>query len=475
MLEFGRDVSRRLRMFDDLIQFIDRLGQWGYLVIFLGAMLESAAFLGLFVPGESLVLVAGFFAAQGLFDLDALILIVWIGATLGDSIGYEMGRRMGRPALARYGSRFGLNNERIERADNFFARHGGKAVFLGRFVGFARALVPFLAGSSRMPYRRFFTYNVIGAALWATAGVLLGYILGASWQSAERWIGRASAIVGGIVLFILILVWLWQWVARHEAAIKDRWQHFFQQPRITALRQRFAPQIATIQARLSPTGYFGLQMTMGALVLLGASWLFGGISEDVLAGDPLTIVDLHVAEWFNAHASPLVTQWMLVATNLHGVVAISTYVVLLASYLLWKRDWYWLACLGATVPGGMLLNLLMKHSFQRARPNLDQALLTLTTYSFPSGHVAGTVLFYGVLGVMLVSKTSVWRWRVSIAFAVIALVLLVALSRMYLGVHYLSDVLAAFAEAVAWLSLCLMAVHTFWQHRSGRGDSNAAQ
>lgn len=453
-------------MLDYLIHFVERLGHWGYLVIFLGAMLESAAFLGLLIPGESLVLVAGFFAAQGLLDLDALIVIVGIGAALGDSIGYEMGRRMGRPALERYGSRFGLNNARIENADAFFRQHGGKAVFLGRFVGFARALVPFLAGSSQMPYRQFLPYNALGAALWAPAVVLLGYFLGASWQTAERWIGRASAIVGGIVLFILILVWMWHWSVRHEAVIKSLWKHFLQQPRIKALRHGFTPQIAFVQARLSPHGYFGLQMTAAALVLIGASWLFGGISEDVLTGDPLTIVDLYVAEWFHSHATPLLTQCMLIVTNVHGVVAISAYVALLALFLLWKRDWYWLWCLGATVPGGMLLNVLMKYAFQRARPNFDHPLLTLPTYSFPSGHVAGTALFYGVLGALLVSKINVWRWRVLIAFAAIALVVLVALSRVYLGVHYLSDVLAAFAEAAAWLSLCLMGIHTYWQHRA---------
>ena len=453
-------------MLDYLIHFVDRLGHWGYLLIFLGAMLESAAFLGLLIPGESLVLIAGFFAAQGLFDLDELIVIVGIGAALGDSIGYEMGRRMGRPALERFGSRFGLNSARMEKADAFFRRHGGKAVLLGRFVGFARALVPFLAGSSRMRYRQFFTYNALGAALWAPSMVLLGYFLGASWQTAARWIGRASAIVGGMVLFIVILAWIWRWSVHHEAAINSRWEHFRQQPRIRALRYRFASQIAFIQARLSPREYFGLQMTVGTLVLIGASWLFGGISEDVLSGDPLTIVDLTVAEWFHAHATPLVTQGMLIVTNFHGVLAISTYVALLAVYLIWKRDWYWLWCLGATVPGGMLLNVLMKYAFHRARPILDNPLLTLPTYSFPSGHVAGTALFYGVLAAMLVSKIDVWNRRVLIVLSSIAMVVLVALSRMYLNVHYLSDVLAAFAEATAWLSLCLMGMHTYWQHRA---------
>lgn len=277
---------------------------------------------------------------------------------------------------------------------------------------------------------------------------------------------QANVILVGIVLFILILVWMWHWSVRNEAEIKIRWIRLLQHPRTMVLRHRFAPQIAYVQARLSPHGYFGLKMTAAALALVAASWLFGGISEDVLTGDPLTIVDLRVAAWFHANQTPLVTQFMLVVTNLHGVIAISAYTALLAFYLAWKRDWYWLACLGVAVPGGMLLNNLMKYAFHRARPSLDQALQTLPTYSFPSGHVAGTALFYGALGAMLVSKINVWRWRVLIVFAAMALVVLVALSRVYLGVHYLSDVLAAFAEATAWLSLCVMGVHGWWRQRA---------
>ena len=207
-------------------------------------------------------------------------------------------------------------------------------------------------------------------------------------------------------------------------------------------------------------------MTVGALVLIAASWLFGGVSEDVLTGDPLTVVDQFLVDWFHAHAVPLVTQFMLIVSNLHGVVAISIYALLFSIYLLWMREWFWLVCLATTVPGGMLLNVLTKHTFQRARPNVGDPMLVLSTYSYPSGHVTGTVLFYGVLGAMLIARIDVWRWRVLIAITATALVLLVALSRMYLGAHFLSDVIAAFAEAVAWLSICLTGTHTWWKHRN---------
>lgn len=122
-------------MLNYLIDLVTRAGHWGYWVIFLGAALESAAFLGVIVPGESLILVAGFLAAQGAFDLDVLILVIAIGAVLGDSLGYEMGRLLGRPALLRFGGRFGLNDDRIAKTDAFFTRHGRQGSFPGAICG----------------------------------------------------------------------------------------------------------------------------------------------------------------------------------------------------------------------------------------------------------------------------------------------------------------------------------------------------
>jgi membrane-associated phospholipid phosphatase len=159
---------------------------------------------------------------------------------------------------------------------------------------------------------------------------------------------------------------------------------------------------------------------------------------------------------------------MLAITHLHGVVAITTYVLLTALYLVWRRDWYWLLCLCVTVPSGMVVNALTKLAFQRARPSFDNPILTLSTYSFPSGHVTGVTLFYGVLAAMLIAKINAWRGRLFIVFAVFALVVLVALTRIYLGVHYLSDAIAAFAEALAWLALCLTGVQTFSEYRAVR-------
>ena len=195
-------------MLQYLLDLVARLGHWSYLIIFLAAALECAAFTGLFVPGESLVLASGFFVHQGVLELDATMAATVLGAIAGDNIGYQLGRRLGREWLLRHGARIGVTRARLDLADGFFARHGPKAVFVGRFVGFARALVPFIAGASRMPYRRFVLYDALGGSLWGAGFVLLGYGLGASWRVAEQWIGRASMLLAAALAVAGLILWL---------------------------------------------------------------------------------------------------------------------------------------------------------------------------------------------------------------------------------------------------------------------------
>ena len=191
-------------MLEKLLHLVSGLGPWAYLIVFLIAAAESAAFLGLVAPGESITLFAGFLAEREILDLRILIPLVAVAATLGDTIGYEVGRRLGRPWLLKHGRRVGVKPKHLDRAQAFFEKHGPKAVFFGRWVGFARALVPFVAGSTHMRYRTFLLYNAMAAVSWSVVTLLLGYFAGASWRVVEKWIGRGGLIIGllGAVLVL---------------------------------------------------------------------------------------------------------------------------------------------------------------------------------------------------------------------------------------------------------------------------------
>lgn len=214
---------------------------------------------------------------------------------------------------------------------------------------------------------------------------------------------------------------------------------------------------------LSPAG---LAIAGWAAFLL-AGLLFITIAWNVAARSPLVRLDASLAAWLHAHAEPALT-WVLVAvTHLNSTVAIVAWSAVFTAVLARMREKYWILTLWLAVGGGLLLNWLLKLSYERARPRFDDPLITLTTYSFPSGHTAGAVVFYGVLAAFLVSRFhQPWK-RLACVAGAIAAVALVAFSRMYLGAHYLSDVLAAICSSTAWLVLCLAGVHALVRRNAG--------
>ncbi|HMJ94655.1 MAG TPA: DedA family protein, partial [Thermoleophilaceae bacterium] len=128
------------------------LGAWTYAVVAVAAFLETGAFVGLVAPGETIVMAAGVVAGQGAIDLLPLIGIVWLSAVLGDTTSFFIGKRLGRRFLEKHGPRFKITEERLRQVESYFDRHGGKTILIGRFIGLVRALAPFIAGSSRLPY-----------------------------------------------------------------------------------------------------------------------------------------------------------------------------------------------------------------------------------------------------------------------------------------------------------------------------------
>ena len=176
-------------------------GLAAYVVIGLLAFGEAAAFVGLMLPGEIAVLLGGVLASQGRVSLPIMLAVAAISAIAGDSAGYEIGRRWG-PRLIR--SRIGRRNAAIiQEAHQYMVRRGGLMVFLGRWTSVLRAIVPGVAGMSRMPYRRFLVFNVIGGVAWAAAFTLAGYVAGESYARVEAATGWGTWIVGGVLVVLI--------------------------------------------------------------------------------------------------------------------------------------------------------------------------------------------------------------------------------------------------------------------------------
>jgi membrane protein DedA with SNARE-associated domain len=181
--------------------------------VFLLPALESSVFLGFVFPGETAVVIGGVTAYYGRMPLWAVMVAAILGAIIGDSIGYAVGKRWGDAVLGRIPRRL-IKPAHIRQSQDLIARLGGRAVFTGRFAAALRALVPGLCGVSRMPYRTFALWNILGGAVWATGFTLLGYLAGASWHKVEHYASVASWVLVGVVVVAAAVLLLLK--RRHE-------------------------------------------------------------------------------------------------------------------------------------------------------------------------------------------------------------------------------------------------------------------
>lgn len=187
----------------DLIEFIKAAGVIGVALI---VFAESGLLFGFFLPGDTLLFTAGFLTHAGFvpISIHLLVLIVFIAAVAGDSVGYAFGSRVGRKLFDRPNSRL-FKQAHLIKAEEFYSKHGGKTIILARFIPAVRTFAPIVAGASKMPYAQFITYNVIGALLWAVGITYLGYYLGAWFESMGLEIDHVLLPLIALILFISVL------------------------------------------------------------------------------------------------------------------------------------------------------------------------------------------------------------------------------------------------------------------------------
>ena len=178
------------------------LDRWGYWIIFLGVMLENA---GVPLPGETILLAAGFFASRGHLSVVIVAAVAAVGAMLGDNLGYWIGRKLGRSLVIKYGKYVWLTEKRFSDMERFFERHGAKTVAVARFITGFRVFTALFAGATHMVWRRFLLFNAIGAMVWAAVITAVGYFFGHSWSLMERWVRGGGLILAATVVLIWIV------------------------------------------------------------------------------------------------------------------------------------------------------------------------------------------------------------------------------------------------------------------------------
>ena len=354
----GYYLLSRVIPHDDLQQLLEdvsnTLGAWTYLLVGVFAFAETGAFVGLVVPGETVMLLGGAVAGQGAIDVYLLIAIAWFSAWAGDTTSFFLGRRLGREFVLRNGPRFGIGHERFEKVEDYFSRHGGKTIFIGRFISLVRAFAPFIAGSSGMRYRAFVPYSILGTGLWASAHILIGYFFSRSIDTAAKYAGRGAFLLATLIVVVVgavLAVRRFRVEENRRAAVRwmeRRWATRW----LVVLARRFQPQLGFLWDRVTPGGTFGLEFTslmatfaVAAFVLVAYTVIVGG-EPGPTPGD---ITAMEIAE-------KLRTGWLVdvakVVTALGSGAVVLPLAAIAAAALAARRRW---AELGVLVAGMALI------------------------------------------------------------------------------------------------------------------------
>jgi membrane protein DedA with SNARE-associated domain len=187
---------------DILEPLLNLFKAYGYWIVFFGVMLENA---GLPVPGETILLAAGFFASQHHFSVLGVMSIATTGAVMGDNCGYWVGHRVGRGLLVRYGRYVMLTESRFRGMEKYFESHGDKTVLVARFITGFRVFTALFAGATGMRWSRFLLFNVLGAISWAVVMTLLGFFFGKSWNLLEQYIKGAGLVLAAVLAVTFIV------------------------------------------------------------------------------------------------------------------------------------------------------------------------------------------------------------------------------------------------------------------------------
>jgi membrane-associated protein len=171
-------ISFILHIDKHLVDIIQVFGNWSYAILFVIIFIETGVVIFPFLPGDSLLFAGGAFAAVGAFNIWLLVITFFVAAVIGDTVNYHIGKKIGMSIPPNSWLGKVINKDKMKKAEDFFNKHGGKTIFIARFMPFIRTFAPFVAGASRMNYQYFVFYNVVGAASWIGVCTLIGYLFG---------------------------------------------------------------------------------------------------------------------------------------------------------------------------------------------------------------------------------------------------------------------------------------------------------
>jgi membrane protein DedA with SNARE-associated domain/membrane-associated phospholipid phosphatase len=395
------------------------LSSGGPIIVFIVTFIEGIPPIGLLAPSHTIVFFAMFLAKIGALRFDTVIIAALGGMILGDIAGYFLGNKYGYAFLLRLGKFFSIKEESLEKVKNLVSGHLNKAVFIGKFNPLTRSLVPFTVGASKVSFSRFLFIDFLSNISWTAFAFVVGYVFGASYTIIAPYFGRI--IIIALVIAVLI-----------------------------AAAYRFVSKQFHIFAK-----YELFALILNILAICGFAAMLEGISGwHHFMLNP----DIAVNIWFINLANA--KQWLVPAGNfistLLGPTVLAVMAIGLSVYFFIKKRWRHFYIVLASLVGGYFLTKFIKNAVGSPRPS--DALVHLSDFSFPSGHataIAGALVLVVYFFAPIIRSKS-WCWFLVLGLSFLALA--VGWSRLVLGVHWLSDIIAGYSLGIFWTTATILLV-----------------
>jgi undecaprenyl-diphosphatase len=390
------------------------LDHWGYIIIFVSAIVETLPIIGTFIPGHTIIILGGLLAKLGVFKIEAVLFAAAFGVIVGDLLAYYIGRKFGYDFVIRYGKYFFLNEGKYQKTKDMVSEHTGKALIVGRFSPFTRALAAFLAGIYKIKFTKFNFYSIIGGVSWSTLSVLLGYILGQGFEGAVKYFGRI--VFAAIILIILIFISYRMLNRRRQVFVKKH----------------------------------SLYLAFNVVSI----YVFSKMVGDYFSKESVYKFDLWLTQNIASVWQPWLNKLMIIITNIFSPESLLVITILAAIYFFVKKNWYKTVLIFLSSVGGLILGAIFKHLVGRSRPT--DGLVLESGLSFPSQHSLMALIFFSLVIFVFTKKIKNKYLKGLFIFGNIFLIILVGFSRIYLRVHWFSDVMAGLALGLFWLTFLIL-------------------
>ena len=420
---------------DHIQPYLDYFAQnpsWAIIVVFLIAFGEALLIIGLFVPSTAVLVGAGILVGSGHLPFWPVFLATAIGAIVGDQFSYWAGRFFGE----RLKSFWPLNRypQLLARGEDFVRNHGGKSIALGRFVPGVKAVVPGIVGMLGMSQLYFVIVNVSSGIVWTAAHVLPGILIGQGLALA----GELSGHLGFVLLELLIILAVAGWIIRLFAAgVSPYLDHIL--GRISGwAKTRNSRSLHRFGRAVSPENPRSLLIIFFLAVLVLALIGFVVLVSGMVARNAIPNADVSVFNLMREIRNAPADELMIPLTMLGDGFVLTAMMATIVGWLVWRRAWR--AAIASTLIflAGKLFAVLLKYGVHRPRPL--ELYTGSESFSFPSGHATMAAITFGILAVL--ASHAMNRWSRSLVYAICGLIVItIAYSRLYLGVHWLSDIM----------------------------------